>query len=139
MSRAPETLAVGRWKLQLAPAWEAEIDDGCVCITKLDGVGVLLISHADKANVPITSDELQQLADAELPGDADAGACRMGAFEGLHATYAEDGARWHRFYLGYGTLLLLISYTVSLGDDGEEDDEVIGMLRTLQAHGDRWE
>jgi hypothetical protein len=33
----------------------------------------------------------------------------------------------------------LISYTVPLADDGTEDDEVIGMLRTLRAKGDRWE
>jgi hypothetical protein len=139
MSRSAETLAVDRWALQLAPGWEAELEGGCACVTKLDGVGVLLISHADKVKEPVTRDELQQIADGELPGDADVGPCRMGVFEGLHATYAADGARWHRFYLGYGTLLLLISYTVELADDGTEDDEVIGMLRTLSAHGDRWE
>ena len=146
MSHTAEMLAVDRWALQLAPGWEAELEDGCACVTKLDGVGVLLISYADKRDshahkslVPVTRDELQQLADNELPGSADVGPCKMGDFEGLHATYAADGARWHRFYLGYGTLLLLISYTVELADDGTEDDEVIGMLRTLSAQGNRWE
>ena len=108
-------------------------------MTKPDGVDVMLISYADKAKSPVTREELQGLADAELPGNADAGSCKMGDFEGLHATYVEEGERWHRFYLCFGTLLLLISYTVALADDGEEDDDVIGMLRSLRAQGDRWE
>lgn len=139
MSRAAGTLAVGRWALQLGEDWQAELEDGCVCLTKPDGVGVLLISHADKVETPIAREELQRLADAELPGSADVGPCRMGEFEGLHATYVADDARWHRFYLCFGTLLLLITYTVELAHDGAEDDEVIGMLRSLRSRGNRWE
>lgn len=139
MSGAADTLVVDRWALQLAPGWEAELEEGCACVTKLDGAGVLLISHADKSQTPIAREELMELADAELPGNADVGPCKMGDFEGVHATYAEDGARWHRFYLCFGTLLLLVSYTVELADDGLEDDEVIGMLRTLRAQGNRWQ
>ena len=62
----------------------------------------------------------------------------MGDFEGLHATYVEDGERWHRFYLSYGTLLLLVTYTVELAHDGSEDDVIIGMLRSLRATGKAW-
>lgn len=98
-----------------------------------------MISHAEKKGAPVSRQELQQLAAGELPGDADVGPTRMGDFEGLHATYVEDGQRWQRFYLSYGHLLLLISYTVDLEDEGAEDDEVIGMLRSLRAAGDRWE
>ena len=63
----------------------------------------------------------------------------MGDFEGLHATYVDDDQRWHRFYLGFGGLLLLVSYTVELAHDGSEDDAVIDMVRSLRARGDRWE
>ena len=125
--------------MQLAQGWDFELEDGCVCVAKPDGAGVLLISHAEKDETPVARTELSQLASAELPGEADVGDCRMGDFEGLHATYVADGDRWQRFYLGFGRLLLLISYTVPLGQDGVEDDEVIGMLRTLRAKGDRWE
>jgi hypothetical protein len=59
--------------------------------------GVLLVSQRHRRAHPIERAELQQIADAELPGSADVGACRMGDFEGLHATYAEDDQRWHRF------------------------------------------
>ncbi len=130
---------VGRWALQLAPGWEAELEDDCACIAKEDGAGALLISYLEKAQTPVSRSELEQLASGELPGDADVGPTRMGDFEGLHATYVEDAQRWQRFYLSYGRLLLLISYTVDLADDGAEDDEVIGMLRSLRAQGDRWE
>jgi hypothetical protein len=130
---------VGRWALQLAPGWQAELEDGCACIAKEDGAGALLISHVEKAKTPVSRHELQQLAAGELPGDADVGEARMGDFEGLHATYVEDAQRWHRFYLSYGRLLLLISYTADLAAAGDEDDEVIGMLRSLRAKGDRWE
>jgi hypothetical protein len=132
-------LVIGRWALQLAEGWEAELEEGCACITKPDGVGVLLISHAEKKHAPVSRQEIQELASAELPGDADVGKTKMGDFEGLHATYVADGERWHRFYLSFGKLLLLISYTVEVAHDGVEDDEVISMLRTLRAHGDRWE
>ena len=35
--------------------------------------------------------------------------------------------------------MLLISYAVPADDDEVEDDEVIAMLRTLRAKGNRWE
>jgi len=132
-------LVVGRWSIKTAPEWDVELEEGCVCIAKPSGVGVLLISYAEKERSPVARTELEQLASSELPGDADVGETRMGDFEGLHASYAMDGERWQRFYLSYGRLLLLISYTVPLSEDGVEDDEVIGMLRTLRATGDRWE
>jgi hypothetical protein len=132
-------LTVGRWSLQLARGWEAELEDGCACVTGPDEQGVLLISYAQKSQAPVAREELEQLASAELPASADAGTCQMGDFEGLHATYVEDGQRWHRFYLSFGTLLLLVTYTVDVAYDGNEDDAVIGMLRTLQAQGNRWE
>jgi len=132
-------LTLGRWSLQLAQGWEAELEEGCVCASHPEGFGVLLISHAERAKNPVAREELHQLASAELPGSADVGECRMGDFEGLHATYVEDGERWHRFYLCFGTVLLLVTYTVELAHDGVEDDEVIGMLRSLRAIGNRWE
>lgn len=132
-------LKVGRWALKLAPGWQAEREDGVICVSAEDGYGVLLISHAQRAKNPVAREELQQLAAAELPGDADIGECKMGDFSGLHATYVEEGQRWHRFYLGYGTLLLLVTYTVELAHDGSEDDTVITMLRSLRAQGERWE
>ena len=134
-----DTLTGGRWTLLCQPGWSAELEEGCACLTKQDGVGVLLISHAAKRRTPVTRDELQELAEAELPQTADRGVCSMGDFEGLHATYVADDARWHRFYLSYGTLLLLVTYTVALAQDGVEDDEVLAMLRSLCALGDAWE
>src|SRR6185436_3050632 len=122
-----------------APGWQAELEDGCACATGPDELGVLLISPAQNSRTPITREELDRLANAELPSSADVGTCRMGDFEGLHATYAEEGQRWHRFYLSFGSLLLLVTYTVGLEHDGSEDDDVIGMLRTLSATGNRWE
>ncbi len=136
----PNTLSVGRWSLQLAAGWDAELEDGSAFVTGPEGLGVLMISHAQRSQMPVAREELDRLARAELPASADAGACSMGDFEGLHATYVDDGQqRWHRFYLGFGSLLLLVTYTVELAHDGSEDDAVIGMLRTLRASGNRWE
>jgi hypothetical protein len=139
MSGDASRLVVGRWALQCARDWSAEIEDGCVCITKRDGAGVLLISQAAKRRTPIARDELQRLAASELPASADTGACSMGDFEGLHASYVAEGARWQRFYLSFGSLLLLVTYTVPLEQEGVEDDDVIGMLRSLEAQGNAWE
>ena len=132
-------LTVGRCSLKLAKGWEAEQEEGCVCVTHPKGYGVLLISHTQRPKTPVAREELEQLASAELPGSADLGNARMGDFEGLHASYVEDGERWHRFYLCFGTLLLLITYTVEIAHDGAEDDAIIGMLRTLRATGNPWE
>ena len=139
MTAPADMLVIGRWGLRVAPGWSSEIDEGCVCLTKADGAGVLLISHAAKRRTTVTLEELQQLAAAELPPSADSGTCCMGDFEGLHATYVADDARWHRFYLSFGSLLLLVTYTVELEQDGVEDEAVIGMLRSLSAQGDPWE
>jgi len=54
-------------------------------------------------------------------------------------TYIEDDTRWHRSYLGFGTLLLLIRCSIEVAHDGLEDDEVIGMVRTQCAEGNAWE
>ena len=139
MTAVEDMLVVGRWALQIAPDWCSEIDDGCVCISKADGAGVLLISHAAKPRTPVTREELQQLAATELPPNTESGACRMGDFEGLHATYIAEDARWHRFYLSFGSLLLLVTYTIPFEHDGVEDDAVIAMLRSLKAQGNPWE
>ena len=139
MTAATDVLVVGRWALEVAPDWSSEIDDGCVCITNPEGAGVLLISHAAKRRTPVTREELQRLAAAELPPDTDSGECRMGDFQGIHASYVAEDARWHRFYLSFGSLLLLVTYTIPLDHDGAEDDAVIGMLRSLKAQGDAWE
>ena len=139
MTEASDMLVVGRWALRFAPDWSSEIDDGCVCITKPDGAGVLLISQAAKRRTPVTRDELQRVAAAELPPNTDSGACRMGDFEGLHATYVTEDARWHRFYLSFGSLLLLVTYTIPLEYDGADDDDVIAMLRSLKAQGNPWD
>jgi hypothetical protein len=139
MDDDPSVLTVGRWSLQLAPGWQAEMEEGSAFVTGPDGLGVLMISHAQRSQVPVAREELDRLASAELPASADVGRSRMGDFDGLHATYVDEGHRWHRFYLGFGTLLLLVTYTVELAHDGSEDDAVIGMLRTLRASGDRWE
>ena len=108
-------------------------------MTSADGFGVLLISHAQRPQSPVARAELDHSRARSCPGSADVGACRMGDFDGLHATYVAEGQRWHRFYLGFGTLLLLVTYTVELAHDGSEDDAVIGMLRSLAARGNRWE
>jgi hypothetical protein len=134
-----DTLSIGRWSLRLAPGWDAELEEGTAFVTGPEELGVLMISHAQRSQLPVAREELDRLARAELPASADAGACSMGDFEGLHATYVDDGQRWHRFYLGFGTLLLLVTYTVEVAHDGVEDDAVIGMLRTLRASGNRWE
>lgn len=131
----------GRWTIALEDGWRGEIEDGTACIAREGGDGVLLISAADKEDGTLAREDLEALARGECPGDASVGDCEFGDFRGLHAMYTDSDAsvRWHRWYLGYGSLALFVSYTVALDVEGDEDEAVMTMLRTLQARGESWQ
>lgn len=129
----------GRWSLSLQDDWQAEVEDGTTCISRPDGDGVLLLSSADKEEGVVELEDLAALARGECPGDASVGPSELGDFRGVHAMYAADGVRWHRWYLGYGSFILLATYMVPLELEGSEDDAVMSMLRTLQGRGGAWE
>ena len=130
----------GRWSLSLHNGWQGEVEEGSACIVRPDGHGALLISAVDKDCGPVEQAELEALARSECPEGASLGGCDLGDFRGVHAMYADDldGVRWHRWYLGYGSLILLVTYTVPLEVEGEEDEAVMAMLRTLEGRGDAW-
>ena len=129
----------GRWWLTLYDGWDGELEDGTACIARPQGDGVVLISAADKAEGPVSRQELQALAQGECPADAAVGDCDFGTFRGIHAMYESEEDRWHRWYLSHGSLVLLVSYTVPLDLEGAEDDAVMAMLRSLKARAQAWE
>ena len=130
----------GRWSLGVEDDFRAEVEDGTVCISRPDGAGVLLISAADKEGGLVSRDDLGALARSECPEHASVGDCELGDFRGVHAMYGDpdEGVRWHRWYLGYGSLVLLVTYMVPLEHEGEEDEAVMGMLRSLRGSGVAW-
>ncbi|MDH5674928.1 MAG: hypothetical protein OEZ06_22555 [Myxococcales bacterium] len=130
----------GRWSIALLDDWVGEFEGGTACISRPGGNGVLLISSADKDEGPVEPGDLRALARGECPQHADVGDCELGAFRGIHAMYADDGqgARWHRWYLGYGSAVLLVTYMVPLELEGAEDEAVMAMLRSLRGRGDAW-
>jgi len=132
----------GRWSVVLEDGWRGEVDEGTACIARDDGAGALLITAVDKSGGLVSQDELAALARSECPADASLGDCELGDFRGVHAMYAADGVRWHRWYLGYGSLVLLVSYTVPLEVEeaaAVEADAVMTTLRSLEARGESWQ
>jgi len=128
-----------RWGLSLSAGWEGGVEDGTVCIARPDGVGALLISPTEKRGGTVNRAELTTLARGESPADAEIGECALGDFHGVHSMYVTDGVRYHRWYLAHGSLLLFVTYATALEHEGIEDEDVMGMLRTLRARGDVWE
>lgn len=128
----------GRWSVVLEDGFRGELEDGTACIAREDGEGALLVSAVDKSQGPVTHDELAVLARGECPEDASFGDCELGDFRGVHAMYADDGVRWHRWYLGHGSLILLVTYTAPVELEGAEADAVMTMLRSLKARGESW-
>ena len=128
-----------RWGLKLADGWEAELEEGTVCISHPEGVGALFVSSTEKGSGTVERHELEALARGESPPGADMGDCEFGDFQGVHSSYDDDGVHFHRWYLSYGSLLLLVTSAEDAAEAGARDDDVIGMLRSLHARGDRWE
>ena len=129
---------LGWFTLELPDGWESETED---CVTTLRGplgVGVIFVSGGRHAGGRQKSfggadflERFLQSIGIELPEDsigcAEGVGCRLYSFE------REDAGRvWRYWSITDDETALLVSYTCASEDEGEEDDEVEGIVTSIR-------
>jgi hypothetical protein len=121
------------WIIDLPDEWDAEQDDETIVIGDEDGVGVLEITTLEKREQDVGISDLRVLAQELVPAELTGSAARIGEFSGLYFEYIEDDDAVREWLLRDGNLLLLISYSCAVENQGIDDAMVDEILETLQS------
>ncbi|GAB5414653.1 MAG: hypothetical protein Cons2KO_22560 [Congregibacter sp.] len=121
-------LEAGDWSLLLPPDWQADEVEGAVVIEDRDGVGCLEFSELYKDSGEFEVAELEQFADASYSWAP----VTLGSFSGLYSELVEDGAAIREWCVFAGDLLLYITYSCEVENQGMDDSAVNDILDTLR-------
>ena len=119
------------WSLLVPPEWWAESEDHTILVGDRDGVGAIEISTLCRDEGEFTAKEAADIAGEESPEVADWTRLAIGDFEGVHGAFTEEGAAIREWYLANGALLLYITYSCELENQGLDDAAVDEILDTL--------
>jgi hypothetical protein len=97
------------WTVKYPPEWIAEIHPGGVSFYGEHGVGALQI-RADSKDREVTTEDLYELIEAELPRDVSLNNVEAGDFKGLATEFEYKNHFWRHWILSKRTVLLDISY-----------------------------
>lgn len=121
-------LEAGDWSLLLPDEWFAEQEDDAIIIGDRDGVGCLEISELRSERGHFSDEEVREIAELGDEGSS----VTVGSFSGLHAAFVEEDAALREWYLSAEGLMLYVTYSCDLDNQGLDDavvDEIIGTLR----------
>ena len=122
------------WCLMLPPEWSAEQEEGVIRITDQDGIGELalttLLRAAGELGESAEADQ-SELAALESPEVEHWLPARFGVFAGLEGRFEEDDTQVREWYLGYGEVLLYVTYVCEGEDAGMDDAAIEEILGTL--------
>ncbi|MFK8042042.1 hypothetical protein [Congregibacter sp.] len=121
-------LEAGDWGMLIPEEWQAEQDEDAIVIGDRDGVGCIEVSELHKESGDFGTEDLQQFE----PDASQWEACRKGSFEGIYRALIEDGAAIREWYLYAGALLLYVTYSCELDNQGLDDAAVDEILDTLR-------
>ncbi len=122
------------WSMALAPEWWADVEeDGTVLVGDEDDVGCLEITTLHKERGVFDDRELLRIAQTESAAPQQWQKAVCGDFSGWQAGFAEEDAAVREWYLGAGSLLLFVSYSCDLDNQGMDDAAVDALLETLVA------
>lgn len=121
-------LEAGDWSLLLPEEWSAERDEDIIVIGDQDDVGVLEISELHKDEGEFSAADVASIAE-------DSGALdpvKIGSFSGVYTYFVEEDAALREWYLYAEDLLLYITYSCDLDNQGLDDAIVDDILATLR-------
>ncbi len=122
------------WEIKLPDDWEVESGDGFTELFQASGSGSLQIS-ASRQDDFITDDDLLELASDHLEAGAEPEEVELGDFDGILLRYDSEGEYLCEWYVKADDVLLFITYSCPLQDEGVEDDTVDVILDTLGLPG----
>lgn len=126
-----KVLEAGDWSLLLPAEWSAERDGDVILVGDDDGVGCLEISALHKAPDSYEGDE-DDTPGALLDDALSWSPVTCGSFRGHYASFKEDGAALREWVISSGDLLLYLTYSCDLENQGMDDAAVDEMLDTLR-------
>ena len=133
--------ASGRcWEFALLPSWS---NSGKESFSQTNGAGTLEITATTEMPVRVDMSTLAELLKNSLPaqvlsedGEPIPGmtieSATLGEFHGFGTSYDANETHWRRWFVGQGTVFLLISYFCPIADKGQEDSQVDQMLCSLK-------
>lgn len=119
------------WTMAIPPEWWAESEEDSILVGDRDGVGCIEISTLHKDAGEFAGEEVAGIAAAGAEQALDWCPVTLGDFEGLRASYVEDGAAVREWYIANGPLLLFITYSCEMENRGMDDAAVNDLLDTL--------
>ena len=119
------------WTMAIPPEWWAESEEDSILVGDRDGVGCIEISTLHKDDGELGNEVVAELAAAGAEQALDWRPVTLGDFEGLQASYAEEGAAIREWYVANGALLLFITYSCEMENRGMDDAAVNDLLDTL--------
>ena len=119
------------WSISLPDDWMGEQDQDCEVLYHPEGPGTLQISLVQHTE-PVTDDDLEAMAAEHIEAGAETEDVVFGPFVGFGFSYAVEDEYLCEWYLRSDFLMLFVTYSCPLEQEGEEDDIIDFMLETLR-------
>ena len=118
------------WQVDLPVEWKAEVEEDAVSLFHPDSNGTLTIS-AVREQEDISDEYIEELAAEHLDAGAEFFDAEFDSFSGVTCCYDDEQEYWCEWYLCSGPILLFITYSCPLDNEGEEEDVVESILESL--------
>ncbi len=119
------------WSLALPPEWWAETEDESILIGDQDDVGCIEISTLHKDSGSFDPGAMDEVAAAEAEQPVDWRPVTLGELKGVCGRYLEEGAAIREWYVASGPMMLFITYSCDVENQGMDDAAVDEILDTL--------
>ena len=119
------------WTLALPPEWWADSQDDSILIGDRDEVGCIEISTLHKEDGDFTQDNLEEIAAAGSVVESAWQVVALGDFKGLSGRFVEEDAAIREWYVANGPVMLFITYSCDIENQGMDDASVDELLDTL--------
>ena len=119
------------WTLMLPPEWWADSQEDSILIGDRDEVGCIEISTLHKDDGAFTRDNLEEIAAAGSEGSQAWRAAALGEFTGFTGEFVEEDAAIREWYVANGPVMLFITYSCDLENQGMDNAAVDELLDTL--------
>ena len=119
------------WTMAIPPEWWADSEEDSILVGDQDEVGCIEISTLHKEEGEFDRDAVREIAQVESEQSLDWQAVKLGDFAGVTSSYVEDETAMREWYVSHGALLLFITYSCAVENQGMDNAAVDELLDTL--------
>jgi len=120
------------WQVDLPVGWQVEEEDEAVSFFHPDSSGTMTLSTI-KEQEDIADEYIEDLAAEHLDAGAELFDVEFDSFTGVTCCYDDDQEYWCEWYLRSGPVLLFITYSCPLEEEGAEEDVIESILESLSS------